>query len=70
MIQRLSRKALYELVWTEPMTNLAVRFGTSDVALKKICVRAAIPTPKAGHWAKKQAGKNNSQGSFLNVRPV
>jgi hypothetical protein len=51
--KRLSRKELYELVWSEPMKILAPRFGISDVALRKACARAEIPTPGPGHWAKK-----------------
>ena len=42
-VQRLSRKELYDPVWSEPMKNLCVRFGISDVALRKTCARAAIP---------------------------
>jgi hypothetical protein len=61
MTKRLSRKELYELVWSEPMKILAPRFGISDVALRKTCARAEIPTPGAGHWAKKAAGKSTSQ---------
>jgi hypothetical protein len=61
MAKRLSRKRLYELVWSEPMKILAPRFGISDVALKKACARAEIPTPGLGHWAKKTAGKSTSQ---------
>jgi hypothetical protein len=60
-VQRLSRKELYELVWSTPMKNLCVRFGISDVALKKTCARAAIPTPQPGYWAKKEAGKSTCQ---------
>ena len=52
MGQRLSRKELYELVWSEPMKNLSIRFGISDVALKKTCARAEIPTPDRGYWAR------------------
>src|ERR1700676_2572366 len=59
--ERLSRKALYDLVWSEPMKTLAARFGISDVALKKTCARAEIPTPDRGYWAKKEAGKNPMQ---------
>lgn len=61
MTQRLSRKELYELVWSEPMKNLSGRFGISDVALKKTCIRAEIPTPNLGYWAKKEAGKSAYQ---------
>jgi hypothetical protein len=59
--KRLSRKELYELVWSEPMKTLAPRFGISDVALRKTCTRAEIPTPGPGHWAKRTAGKSSSQ---------
>jgi hypothetical protein len=64
MAERLSRKALYDLVWSEAMKNLASRFGISDVALKKACARAGIPTPDRGYWAKKEAGKETFQPSF------
>jgi hypothetical protein len=53
----ISRPDLYEQVWTEPMTKVAERLGISDVGLAKACVRADIPTPPRGHWAKLQAGK-------------
>src|ERR1700722_15984598 len=61
MAEQLSRKQLYDLVWSEPMKNLSVRFGISDVAIKKTCARAGIPTPDRGYWAKKQAGKETIQ---------
>src|SRR5580700_6988654 len=61
MTERLSRKALYDLVWSEPMKTLSARFGISDVALKKTCARAEIPTPDRGYWAKKDAGKSTLQ---------
>lgn len=53
----LSRRALYDLVWSEPLKTLCARFSISDVALRKTCQRAMIPTPERGFWARKQAGK-------------
>jgi hypothetical protein len=64
MAEQLSRKTLYDLVWSEPMKNLATRFGISDVALKKACLRASIPTPDRGYWAKKEVGKETFQPAF------
>jgi hypothetical protein len=61
MAKRLSRRELYELVWSEPLKILAPRLGISDVALKKACARAEVPTPGLGHWAKKAAGKSMSK---------
>ena len=64
MTELFTRRALYDLVWSEPMKTLSERFGISDVALKKICVRATIPTPDRGYWAKKDAGKQTFQAEF------
>lgn len=61
MAEQLSRKKLHDLVWSEPMRNLCVRFGISDVALKKTCARAGILTPERGYWAKKEPGKETFQ---------
>lgn len=55
--RRLSRSALYDLVWSTPMHSLAPRFGLSDVGLAKICKRASIPRPRRGYWAKLAVGK-------------
>lgn len=57
MVERIERQALYELVWSEPMRTIAARFGVSDVALKKACQRASVPTPDRGYWAKREAGR-------------
>jgi hypothetical protein len=57
MGELLSRRALYDLVWSEPLKTLCTRFSISDVALRKTCQRAMIPTPERGYWARKQAGK-------------
>ncbi len=46
------------------MKTLSKRLGVSDVGLKKICARAAIPTPDRGYWAKKDAGKETFQAVF------
>jgi len=53
----LTRKELYDLVWSEPMTKLADKFGLSDVGLKKKCRNHNIPVPPRGYWARKQAGQ-------------
>src|SRR5580658_8576815 len=57
MGELLSRRALHDLVWSQPLKTLAQRFSISDVALRNTCQRAMIPTPERGYWARKQAGK-------------
>lgn len=57
----MTRSELYEMVWKDPMTHVAKRFGVSDVALRKTCVKHNIPTPPLGYWAKLAFGKKVSQ---------
>jgi hypothetical protein len=40
------------------MIHAAKRFGISDVALRKTCVKHGIPTPPLGYWAKVAHGKS------------
>jgi len=56
----LTRKKLFDLVWTEPMTTLAKRYEISDVGLRKTCIRMNIPIPKVGHWQRVKAGRKIS----------
>lgn len=58
---QVTRRELYEGVWSEPMTKLAKKYGISDVALGKVCRKHSIPLPGAGHWAKVAAGKRFSR---------
>jgi hypothetical protein len=51
------REDLYRLVWTSPVSEIAARLGVSDVALAKLCRRAAIPIPGRGHWQRAEAGQ-------------
>jgi hypothetical protein len=54
---KLSRRELYDQVWSTPMRTLAIRYGMSDVGLAKVCRRHEIPRPHVGYWAKKEVGK-------------
>lgn len=49
---KLTRKELYDLVWSKPMTFLSKKYNLSDVGLRKICLKMNIPLPKAGYWEK------------------
>ena len=55
--QEFSRKELYELVWSKPLSTLAKEFLISDNGLRKICKKHNIPLPKIGHWQKVLYGK-------------
>ncbi len=51
------RDELHRLVWTSPVSEIAARLGMSDVALAKVCRRAAIPIPGRGYWQRGEAGQ-------------
>ncbi|AMM51211.1 hypothetical protein TH61_08520 [Rufibacter sp. DG15C] len=55
----LSREELYHMVWQEPATQLALRYGIAYQDFKKICDSLAIPLPGSGHWSKVRAGKES-----------
>lgn len=52
------REALYNEVWTEPVTIVAKRYNMSDSTLRRHCRRLGIPLPTSGYWSKLKAGKN------------
>ncbi len=54
---QLTRKELYEQVWSEPMIKLSKRYGLSDVGLRKRCKKFNIPVPALGYWRKKEVGR-------------
>src|SRR5262245_7984258 len=54
---RYERKKLYEEVWNNAVTKVAKAYGVSDVALRKVCKKLAVPLPPLGYWAKLAAGK-------------
>src|SRR5438093_821856 len=53
----LTRKQIYELVWSQSMVSLSKLYAISDNGLRKICKRMNIPLPGNGHWVKMQFGK-------------
>lgn len=57
MAIQFERSALYEEVWTTPLTKLGLKYGMSDNGIRKICKALNIPLPKAGHWARVASGQ-------------
>ena len=45
------RVALYEEVWTTPLSHLGKKYGLSDNGMPKICKALAIPLPLEGNSA-------------------
>lgn len=51
------REALYNEVWSTPLSTLGPQCGLSDNGLRKICKAMNIPVPPLGYWAKVAAGQ-------------
>lgn len=54
---QLSRAQIYEMIWSQPIQQVAPSLGLSDVGLAKLCKRYDIPRPPRGYWAKIQHGQ-------------
>ena len=44
-VKTITRKQLYDKVWSTPMTAIAKEYGLSDVGMAKLCKRHEIPRP-------------------------
>ncbi|OGI02336.1 MAG: hypothetical protein A2Y25_10380 [Candidatus Melainabacteria bacterium GWF2_37_15] len=53
----ITRKELYDLVWTKPIMDISKKFGISDRGLGKVCERHDIPKPSRDYWQKLSAGE-------------
>ena len=65
--KRMTRRELYDLVWSKPILKLAEEFNLSDRGLAKICERHRVPVPPRGYWAKLAAGKKVKQIRLYDV---
>jgi hypothetical protein len=57
MERSLSRQQLYDMIWECAVSKVAPELGISDVALRKQCVKHAIPLPDATYWGRLHAGR-------------
>lgn len=53
----LTRQQLYDMIWERAVSKVAPELGISDVALRKRCVKHAIPLPDATYWGRLHAGR-------------
>jgi hypothetical protein len=66
-LHTLTRRALFDLVWTRPLTKIAADYGISAVALHKICDKHRVPLPGRGYWAKLAAGQKVPKALYREV---
>ena len=65
----LTREALYQRVWSNPVESVAQQLGISGRGLSKICLRFEIPVPPRGYWAKLAAGKRQPKIPLARATP-
>jgi hypothetical protein len=65
----ISRDDLYTLVWAEPMTKVAARFGVSGSYMARVCDLLNVPRPARGYWAKLTVGKAPKPEPLPDARP-
>lgn len=53
----LTRKNLYDLVWSKPITVVAKEYGVNYSDVRKTCIDNNIPLPENGYWSKIKFGK-------------
>ena len=64
---RLSRAALFDRVWSEPVEQLAREWGFSGRGLAKACHRLQAPVPPCGHWAKAKQRRRMALGRVFST---
>ncbi|NJD63198.1 MAG: hypothetical protein FIA93_10845 [Deltaproteobacteria bacterium] len=65
----LTREALYELVWSEPMLKVGPRYGVSGSYMARVCILLNVPRPPPGYWNKLAVGKAPAKPVLPDARP-
>jgi hypothetical protein len=53
----LTRKELYDIVWSTPVSKLTQEYALSNDGIKKLCKQFEIPMPDGGYWSKLKFNK-------------
>ncbi len=53
----ITRVELYRLVWTEPASSLASKFGVSNSYFCRVLTALDVPRPPRGYWGRRSAGQ-------------
>ncbi|CAD5273118.1 conserved hypothetical protein [Bosea sp. 62] len=64
MTSNLTRRQLYDLIWSHEMPQVAEHLGISEWQIRQICEDHRVPLPKAAFWRDKAAGRRTKQAIF------
>ncbi|AJH14548.1 hypothetical protein [Myroides profundi] len=70
MKKLLTRKNLYELVWSTPLNKIAQNYNISTKQLKDSCSINNIPLPEIGYWSKLKYNKQSLTPTLDNSIPL
>jgi AcrR family transcriptional regulator len=57
----MSRRALYNLVWSKPLAAVAAELSITRNGLAKICDRLLVPYPGRGYWSRSGVGRRSAR---------
>lgn len=57
----LTREQLYRLVWSEPLSVLAPKYGMTELSFQRLCIQHSIPIPRSDYWNKVRSGQQQLQ---------
>lgn len=55
--KEISRKELYDLVWSTPLSKITLQYAYTNDGIKKICMQYDVPMPQNGYWLKLKYNK-------------
>jgi hypothetical protein len=61
---QITRRELFDRIWSKPMTTNAVELSVKASALTTLARSLRLPLPQAGHWMKKEVGKEQPTPEF------
>jgi len=59
-----TRKKLYDLVWSEPLTSISRKYNISYKNLQDLCKEMSIILPETGYWSKLKFNKPVFKSTF------
>lgn len=67
MPSHLTRRQLYDLIWSHEMPELVEHMGISEWQIRQICENHRVPLPTAAFWRDKAAGRKAKQAIFTST---
>ncbi|MBN8940645.1 MAG: hypothetical protein J0H01_14195 [Rhizobiales bacterium] len=64
MPEHLTRREMYDLVWSGPLADVASKLGIGEWTLRNLCQQHRVPLPVPSYWRDKEAGKRVKQTIF------